>query len=116
MPALLHAEKTQKRVSQVGFDWPDINGPLDKLTEECEELKSAVNNDHIDEEIGDILFTIVNICRKHERSAESLLQNSIKKFKSRFKTLETITKHHKKKLSQCSAEELELFWDQAKKI
>ena len=116
LPALLHAQKIQRKVAQIGFDWPDLNGPIEKLTEECQELISAVSSDHVDEEIGDILFTIVNICRKLNKSAEELLQSANKKFKTRFKACEMIAEKHKKPLRELSIEELEMLWDQAKKI
>lgn len=116
LPALLHAHKLQRKVAQVGFDWPDINGPIEKLTEECEELVNAITNDNIDEEIGDILFTIVNICRKSNKSAEDLLQNANRKFKERFKQCEQLARQHKTPINTLSIEALEALWDQAKKL
>ena len=115
-PALLHAQKIQKKVAQVGFDWPDLEGPIDKLTEECQELIAAISNEDVDEEIGDILFTIVNICRKLDKSAENLLQNANKKFKSRFETLEMIARTHQTPLKDLNITELEMLWDHAKKL
>lgn len=116
LPALLHAHKIQRKVAHVGFDWPNINGPIQKLTEECEELIKAISNENIDEEIGDILFTIVNICRKSNKSAEDLLQKANKKFKERFKQCEIIAKKHNKAIHELNLTELELLWDQAKKL
>ena len=115
-PALLHAQKIQKKVAQVGFDWPDLDGPIDKLTEECQELIAAISNEDVDEEIGDILFTIVNICRKLDKSAENLLQNANKKFKARFETLEMIATTHQTPLKKLNITELEILWDHAKKL
>jgi len=116
LPALLHAHKLQRKVAHVGFDWPDLNGPIEKLTEECEELINAISNENIDEEIGDILFTIVNICRKSNKSAETLLQNANKKFKERFKLCEMLAKQHNKTIHELKLTELESLWDQAKKL
>lgn len=116
LPALLYAHKLQRKVAHVGFDWPDLNGPIEKLTEECQELINAISNENIDEEIGDILFTIVNICRKSNKSAENLLQNANKKFKERFKQCEMLSKHHNKSIHELSLTELESLWDQAKKL
>ena len=116
LPALLHAQKIQRTVAQVGFDWPNITGPIEKLTEECQELLTAINNDHIDEEIGDILFTIVNICRKSNKSAEDLLQRANQKFKQRFKLCEILAKNHGTPINNLSLKKLESLWDQAKKL
>ena len=116
LPALMHAEKIQKKAANVGFDWPDINGVKEKLAEECKELIDAKSEKNIKEEIGDILFTITNICRKHGYSAETLLQDANKKFKDRFKKLEIISQQHNTTLKNTSLENLEIFWDQAKKI
>ena len=116
LPALMHAQKLQKKVASIGFDWPSIDGALEKLNEECQELIQAPTTDNMNEEIGDILFSIVNICRKLDTSAEQLLQHANKKFKTRFKRCETIARQHNKALNECTPEELDLFWDQAKKI
>lgn len=119
LPALLKAHKIQKKVARIGFDWPDKNGPIEKLFEECKELANAIKSNidsDIDDEIGDILFAIVNILRKNNKSSEELLQLSNKKFTKRFKTLEQLLKHHKKDLSKCNLDELNTFWDQAKKL
>ena len=116
LPALWQAHKIQKKVAQVGFDWPDTTGATEKLVEECQELLQATTDGHIDEEIGDILFTIANICRKEGKHAETLLQNANKKFKERFKQCEAIAKQHNKPLNTCTLTELEAFWHQAKVI
>ena len=115
-PALLHAHKIQKKVATVGFDWPDVSGAIDKLIEECHELAAATTESDRDEEIGDILFTLVNICRKQGRSAEDLLQATNKKFKERFKLLESIINSKNENIQALPIETLELYWDQAKKL
>ena len=115
---IIKITKNTKKAAQVGFDWPDKNGPLEKLTEECNELIQAINNNNkqnIDEEIGDILFSIVNICRKNNKSPEELLQKSNNKFIQRFKCLEKIIKSHNKTINECSLNELNIYWDQSKK-
>ncbi len=115
-PALLHAQKIQKKVSYLGFDWPSSEGAIDKLMEECNELKDATSDENITEELGDILFSLVNICRKYNKSAEDLLQKANQKFKNRFNLLNDIMTKHNKEFKNCTLEELEQFWNQAKKL
>ena len=108
-------KKIQKKVGYLGFDWPSVDGAIDKLMEECNELKHATSDENIEEELGDILFSLVNICRKFNQSAEETLQKANKKFKSRFNKLTEIMTIHNKTFSECSLEELEIYWNQAKK-
>jgi len=115
LPALLYAQKLQKKAASVGFDWPSIKEPIKKLAEECKEFSEAASNTHQAEEMGDILFTIVNICRKLQLNAEDLLRNANHKFKSRFKQCETIAKKHHRQLSDYSETERDALWDHAKK-
>ena len=115
-PALLHAHKIQKKAAALGFDWPDVSGTKEKLIEECQELLAAKTTTNINEEIGDILFTIANICRKLNKSAEDLLQKANKKFKNRFNTLEDITHSNNKRLIDLNLTQLDAYWDQAKKL
>ena len=117
---LLKSEKIQKKVGKEGFEWPDKEGPLLKLVEECNELTEAINikkaNHDIEDEIGDILFTIVNILRINNKSAETILHKNNQKFINRFKQLEKILKQHQTSISECSFDELNAFWDQSKKL
>ena len=118
LPALIRAEQIQKKAAEVGFDWNNEKGILDKLDEEINELKNAYennNNEEIEEEIGDLLFTLVNLCRFRDRgSSTNVLNNTIDKFKSRFNYIEKQVKNDGKKLSDLKIKELEKHWQNAK--
>ena len=116
LPALLKAEKIQKRAAKVNFDWPNISGAIDKLSEELHEFSQALqencSKDHIEEEAGDILFAIVNVLRKCNINSEEALRKANTKFVERFKEMERLTKNSLKDLT---LEEKESVWKQAKK-
>lgn len=117
LPAFYRALKIQKRVAEVGFDWPDATAVVDKLEEEINELRQAINNgekSNIQEEIGDCFFTLVNLCRHVSVDAEASLRGANQKFRQRFEQVETLARHQGRELAQCSAEELENLWQQAK--
>ncbi|MCP4180079.1 MAG: nucleoside triphosphate pyrophosphohydrolase [bacterium] len=118
LPALIRAEQTQEKAAEVGFDWDNENGILDKLDEEINELKKAYksnNNEDIEEEIGDLFFTLVNLSRfRNKSSSTNLLNKTIDKFKSRFNYIEQQVKNGGKKLSNLKIEELELHWQNSK--
>ena len=91
LPSLLRAKKLQKRAARVGFDWKDANKVIDKIEEELEELKiehSKNNKDKLAEEVGDILFTIVNLTRHYDLDPEDIMRRSNLKFEQRFKAME----------------------------
>ncbi len=88
LPALLRAEKLQKRAARVGFDWPDPNGARDKVIEEIAEVDTATDVDHREEEIGDLLFAVVNWARKLGIEPEAALRSANAKFERRFRTME----------------------------
>ncbi|WP_226998650.1 nucleoside triphosphate pyrophosphohydrolase [Tardibacter chloracetimidivorans] len=90
LPALKRAEKLQKRAARVGFDWPDANGPRDKVLEELQELDEAASHDHRIEEYGDLLFAMVNLGRHLAVDAESALRHANAKFTRRFQAMETL--------------------------
>jgi MazG family protein len=117
LPALLQASKLQKRASRVGFDWPDMTGPFDKIREEIQELETAhTNNDrkNLEEEAGDVLFAIVNVLRKLKINPEEALRHTNEKFKSRFKHMESSCKDANTELNTLSLDEQEALWVQAK--
>ncbi len=120
MPALARAEMVQKKASEVGFDWQHHDGVLDKIEEELKELRSAIelgNPSNVEEELGDVLFSIVNLCRfKNFNSAENILHSSTNKFTLRFKELEKIISSANNTFSDYSLEELESLWQRVKKI
>jgi ATP diphosphatase len=117
LPAFYRAQKMQKRVAEVGFDWPDTTGVINKLQEELTELQQAVEsgeNNAIQDEIGDCFFTLVNLCRHLSVDAESCLRSANGKFSQRFQWLEHLAELQGKKLKELDAEQLESLWRQAK--
>lgn len=117
LPALLQATKLQKRASRVGFDWPDMTGPFDKIKEEVAELETAYkNNDrcNLEEEAGDVLFAIVNVLRKLKINPEECLRHTNQKFISRFKHMENACTESHTELSSLSLEKQEELWQNAK--
>ncbi|OGS56582.1 MAG: nucleoside triphosphate pyrophosphohydrolase [Erythrobacter sp. RIFCSPHIGHO2_12_FULL_63_10] len=88
LPALLRAEKLQKRAARTGFDWPDVGGPLAKIHEEIKELAEANSEDEQKEEAGDLLFAVVNLVRTYGINAEEALRAANHKFETRFKAME----------------------------
>ena len=88
LPALLRAQKLQSRAARVGFDWPDTQGPRDKIAEEMTEVAEATDDAHRHEEVGDLLFAVVNYARKLGVDAESALRDANLKFARRFAAME----------------------------
>ena len=118
LPALLRSKIIQEKAASVGFEWDDVSGVLDKIDEEVLELKRAFEKDdteNIDEEIGDILFAVVNLARfRKGKSAEELLHKTIDKFEKRFLFMEEKLDAKGIKMLDCSLEELEKLWGEAK--
>ncbi len=117
LPALIRAQKIQSRVSQYGFDWPSIEGVIAKVEEELLEVKEAIaNNDEaaVQEELGDLLFSCVNLIRFSDNNAEQQMAEANLKFERRFTALETILKQQSMVLEDTSTDELERLWDQVK--
>jgi MazG family protein len=117
-PALLRAQRLQERASKVSFDWNRLTDVVDKLDEELRELKSAIHvNDQqeIEEEIGDIFFTLVNISRFLEITAEDSLRRSNEKFVRRFKYIEESFDNNYEKMRKAGLDELDQKWDEAKR-
>jgi len=118
-PALLRAEKIQKKAASVGFDWETPAQILEKIDEEVHELKEAFTSDkqeNIDEEIGDLLFAVVNLVRFRKRaSAEELLASANTKFIKRFKYIEQALSQKGKSLEEADIAEMEKLWQEAKK-
>jgi len=90
LPALMRAEKLQKRAARMGFDWPDTQGPADKLREEMDELAAATSDAHRIEEAGDMLFAAVNLVRAHGIAPEDALRAANTKFERRFRAMEAL--------------------------
>ncbi len=117
LPALMRATKVQHKAAKAGFDWDNVNGALDKLTEEISELKAAIaNNDkaNINEELGDVLFSAVNVSRFVDTDAEESLTDATDKFVSRFKTVEKLAKERDIDMNESDIETLDRLWDEAK--
>lgn len=118
LPALERAAKLQKRAASLGFDWPDASGVLLKLDEESLELKDAISSGDRQQqqaELGDLLFTCVNLARHLQLDPDACLNEASKKFENRFRQIEKSAKTENKKLSDCDLDQLELWWQQAKK-
>ena len=90
LPALLRAQKLQKRASRTGFDWNNVEGAIEKLDEEINELRAATTDEHKAEEAGDMLFAAVNVCRLSGVGAETALKAANRKFERRFRAMEAI--------------------------
>ena len=116
LPALNKARRIQEKASSVGFDWDNINQVIEKVDEEIEEMKYAIYNDeNIDEEFGDVLFSIVNLSRHLNINPESSLDKAINKFSFRFKKIEKDLKKKNIKMQDLSLAELDNIWNDNKK-
>jgi tetrapyrrole methylase family protein/MazG family protein len=115
LPALSQAQEYQDRAARVGFDWPEIEGVLEKIAEEVEEVKRATNEKELAAEIGDLLFALVNLARWKKVDAESVLRETNMKFKKRFGYVEQGAKKQGRDLSALSLDEMESLWQEAKK-
>ncbi|HXD08561.1 MAG TPA: nucleoside triphosphate pyrophosphohydrolase [Anaerolineales bacterium] len=114
LPALSQAQEYQDRAARVGFDWPEIEGVLDKIKEEIEEIKTAETDFELASEIGDLFFAIVNLARWKKVDAESALRGTNMKFKKRFAYVEQGAKKLSKNLSELSLDEMDALWNTAK--
>ncbi|MEM8918898.1 MAG: nucleoside triphosphate pyrophosphohydrolase [Pseudomonadota bacterium] len=111
LPALLRAQKIQKRAARVGFDWPDIAPVKAKVLEELEEVEQATTKEELHDELGDLLFAAVNLARHHKVDAEQALRDATTKFSERFNTVEETVQQDMKEMS---IDELEDAWQKAK--
>lgn len=133
MPALLEAHKISSKAAHVGFDWPAVDGLFEKLEEETRELQEHIHSAppgalqprdrlrvpeelraHMEDEVGDLFFVLVNIARYLSVDPESALRKTNRKFRRRFGWLEEQLRHRGKKLDESSLEEMEALWQQAK--
>ena len=117
LPALKRAQKLQKRAARVGFDWPDVAPVWDKLSEEVAELQEAVaegDKEKIFDEMGDLLFSCVNLARHLGVDAEEALRQGNHKFINRFSYLEDKLKKQDKEVQACDIDELERLWQESK--
>jgi tetrapyrrole methylase family protein / MazG family protein len=114
LPALSQAQEYQDRAARVGFDWPEIEGVLDKVREEIEEIKNAETDFELASEIGDLFFALVNVARWKNVDAESALRGTNLKFKKRFGYVEQGAKKRGRDLSTLTLDEMESLWQEAK--
>jgi MazG family protein len=114
MPKLIVAQRMQEKAASVGFDWPSVEPVMEKLEEEMQEFEEALLNNDFEEmqnELGDLLFTIVNLARKLGFDAESALNRTIKKFERRFKEVEKHYKKEQKDMRESKLEQLDEIWE-----
>lgn len=119
LPALQKADQIQKRVAQVGFDWDELAGVIDKIEEELEEVKAVIasggQDERVREEIGDLLFSTVNLSRYLGHNPEAVLNETIEKFIRRFKAVEKELHSQGREMTDCDLADLDIIWNQVKK-
>ena len=118
LPALLRGQTLQKKAARVGFDWPDVEPVYEKLAEEIAEIREAVKSKDptaIEAEIGDLLFSAVNLARKLGVDAETALSGANKRFLTRFRHIEQTLRAEGREVDGTSLEELDRLWEQAKR-
>lgn len=116
LPSLSQAEIIQERAARVGFDWPEIAPVVDKVMEEMKEVEEASTDIERAEELGDLLFAVVNLVRWYKVDAESALRQTNLKFRRRFSYLEERSKADGKELQKMTLKEMDALWDEAKKL
>jgi MazG family protein len=117
LPAVMRAQKAQKKAARVNFDWRELREVIAKVEEELGETRSAIDSDSqtaIADEIGDLLFAVVNLARKCDLDAETLLQSATDKFVARFNEMEDRLRKRDGKLGQATLEELDAIWNEIK--
>jgi tetrapyrrole methylase family protein / MazG family protein len=118
LPSLSYAYRLTRRASRLGFDWPDLSGVLNKMEEELREFREALslrNRRHMAEELGDLLFVLVNVARVLGIDPERALKGTIKKFSSRFRFIETSLRQAGKSFHQSDLAEMDRLWEKAKR-
>ena len=114
LPALSRAQKVQKRAANVGFDWPDAGGAMKKVAEELAELAEASAADHREEELGDLIFSCVNLARHLGLDAEAALRRATAKFEQRFGRVEGQVLASGGRVEETSLAELDRLWEETK--
>jgi MazG family protein len=118
MPALIIAQRMQEKAASVGFDWPDVKPTIEKMKEEINEFQMAFetkNSEEMQNELGDMLFSIVNIARKLGFDSESALKRTIRKFDKRFRIVEEHFQNQDRNMLEAGLESLDEIWENAKK-
>lgn len=116
LPALAASQEMQERAANLGYDWPSIEGVLDKVAEEVGELREAVSSEDRAEEFGDLLFVLVNVGRKQGIETEAALRAANEKFRRRFREVERLAAARGTALRDMTFEELDGLWEQAKAV
>ena len=114
LPALSQAQEYQDRAARVGFDWPQMDGVLDKIREEINEIRDVETSFELASEIGDLFFALVNFARWKKVDAESALRGTNRKFKERFAYVEQGAKKQQRSISELNLDEMESLWQEAK--
>lgn len=117
LPALLKAQTVQKKAARVGFDWPDVAPVYAKIEEETGEIREAVaagDKAEIEAEVGDLLFSVVNLARKLGVDAETALAGATKRFADRFRNIERVLERDGRRVEDAGLEELDRIWEQSK--
>ncbi len=118
IPSILRSIKIQKKVSSLNFDWPNYERVLIKLDEEFNELKSAINSkkeDHIEEELGDVFFTLISLCRHLSKDPDNIIRKANNKFIKRFNEMENIVEDMNIKWHDLNKKQIINLWNKAKK-
>ncbi|HHZ05614.1 MAG TPA: nucleoside triphosphate pyrophosphohydrolase [Clostridiales bacterium] len=118
LPSLMRSQKIQQKASKIGFDWDSVDGALDKLDEEVAELKEAIetgNQHSLEDEMGDVLFSAVNVSRFIKTDPEKALYNACNKFITRFNAVENMAEQRGISIKDADIHELDGLWDEAKK-
>ena len=113
LPALARAQKVQTKAARVGFDWNEADGALEKVREELREVESAPE-DRLPEEVGDLLFAVVNFARKKKLDAEQLLNEASSKFATRFRAMESLAENRGLEFASLKLPEMDRLWDETK--
>jgi MazG family protein len=119
LPALIRAQKVQSKVARVNFDWTEVRDVIAKVDEEIQELRQGIleqDRKSIEDEVGDLLFAVVNLARKCKLDAESALQGATDKFVARFNRLEDELRRQGKRLGDADLTELDAIWNAIKRI
>nr|WP_278275355.1 nucleoside triphosphate pyrophosphohydrolase [Anaeromassilibacillus senegalensis] len=117
LPALMRSQKVQQKAAKVGFDWPDVSGALDKVAEETTELREAIQDgaqESCTEELGDLLFSVVNVSRFIGVNPEQSLSEACEKFIARFAKVEQLAKERGMDMASAGIDALDKLWNEAK--
>jgi nucleoside triphosphate diphosphatase len=117
LPALVRAQKIQKRAAKAGFDWDTMGGVIAKIREEVEELQGAIDEgdqEHIADELGDLLFSCVNLARHAGLDSETVLRRATRKFEHRFDRMEELLESRGRAIGDCDADAQDALWREAK--